>query len=105
RLETLAELGIAAQIVPNLPIEDGIEATRGLLPMCYFDAEKCAYGLKALASYHRKWDEVKRSFATHPTHDWASHAADAFRYLAVGSDQTRQYQEPPRRRRAGWMAA
>jgi phage terminase large subunit len=71
RVDTLAEFGITAQIGANLPVEDGIEAARGILPLCWFDAEKCAYGLKALTSYHRKWDEKKRSFATHPEHDWA----------------------------------
>ncbi len=105
RVETLAELGITAQIVPNLPVEDGIEAVRGLIPLCWFDAEKCAYGLKALTTYARKWDEVKRVFATQPTHDWASHASDAFRYFAVGTNQTRSYREPPRARRSSWMTA
>lgn len=105
RIETLAELGVTAQIVPKLDPEDGVEAVRGLLPMCFFDSEKCALGLKALMSYHRKWDEVKRAFATHPEHDWSSHAADAFRYFAVGSSQIHQYQQPQRRRRASWMTA
>ncbi len=105
RIETLAELGITAQVVPNLDLLDGIEAVRTTLPLCYFDEEKCAYGLKALISYHRKFDEVKRSFATKPEHDWSSHAADAFRYFAVGQRQTREYREPHRARRAGWMAA
>lgn len=105
RIETLGALGVTAQIVPMLPVEDGIEAARALLPLCAFDAEKCAYGLKALTSYARKWDEVKRAFATQPTHDWSSHASDAFRYFAVGTNQTRQYREPPRARRRTWMTA
>lgn len=105
RVETLAELGITAQMVPNLPVEDGIEAARGIIPLCAFDAEKCAYGLKALVSYHRKWDEVRRAFATHPEHDWASHGADAFRAFAVGSNQSRSYREPERSRRRSWMTA
>lgn len=105
RVETLAELGITAQIVPNLPLEDGIEAVRGIIPICAFDAEKCGYGLECLMSYHRKWDDKKRAFATHPDHDWSSDSSDSFRYFAVGSNQTRQYREPPRARRAGWLAA
>lgn len=105
RIETLAELGITAQTVPNLPVEDGIEAARGLIPLCWFDAEKCATGLKALTSYHRKFDEKRKAFATHPEHDWSSNYSDAFRYFAVGTNQTRAYKEPPRGRRVGWMAA
>jgi phage terminase large subunit len=105
RVETLAELGITVQHVPTLPVEDGIEAVRGIIPLCAFDAEKCSYGLRALASYHRKWDDKKRSFATHPEHDWSSHAADAYRMFGVGSSQTREHAAPQRRRRASWMAA
>lgn len=105
RVETLAELGITARTVANIPVEDGIEAARGIIPITAFDAEKCSYGLKCLMSYHRKWDDKKRAFATHPEHDWSSHGADAFRVFAVGSNQSRRYREPPRGRRAGWMAA
>lgn len=105
RLETLKELGIQAMKVPNLPIEDGIEATRQILPLCWFDEQKCAYALKALRSYSRDWDERRRAFATHPRHDWASHAADGFRYFAVGSQQTRVIREPERARRQSWMTA
>ena len=35
-----------------------------------------------------------QTFRVNPLHDWASHAADAFRYLAVGwRDRTRP--QPP----------
>ncbi len=105
RIETLAELGIVAHKVPNIPVEDGIEAVRGVLPLCWFDETKCDYALKALRSYGRQWDEKRRAFATHPTHDWASHASDAFRYFAVGSNQTRAVREPERARRTSWMTA
>ena len=40
--------------------------------------------LRALESYRNDWDEARKTFALRPRHDWASHAADAFRYLAVG---------------------
>ena len=105
RIEVLADMGVTAQVVPNLDLADGIEAVRTILPLCYFDQEKCARAIKALMSYHRKFDEVRRAFATKPEHDWSSHAADAFRYFAVGSSQNRQYHAPPRTRRASWMAA
>lgn len=106
RKEVLNNLGMAVQVVPKLELGDGIEAVRTLLPNCWFDAEKCAYGLKALASYHRKFDEVRRAFATHPEHDWSSHAADAFRYFAVGANALRSHPYPQHaRRRGSWMAA
>ena len=41
RVETLANLGIRATICPSLPVEDGIQAVRGLLATRWFDQEKC----------------------------------------------------------------
>jgi hypothetical protein len=44
-------------------------------------------GLEALRQYHRAYDEDKRVFMLHPDHDWTSHSADAFRYLAISAKQ------------------
>ncbi len=84
RRETLRSLGIAVVTVKKLGLEDGINAVRLILPRCWFDAETCAPGIDALRSYRRAWDENLRVFSSRPLHDWASHGADAFRYLAVG---------------------
>ena len=84
RQEIAQNFGITFRGVPEIPLVDGINASRALLPRCVFDAERCRKGLNALRSYKRKWDEVKRTFADHPEHDWASHGADSFRYLAIG---------------------
>jgi len=40
--------------------------------------------LDALWNYHKEYDEKRKEFKLKPFHDWSSHAADAFRYLAVG---------------------
>lgn len=64
-------------------VQDGIQSARALLPRCWFDAAKCADGIKALKQYRREWDEGKKAFRDKPKHDWTSHAADAFRYFAV----------------------
>ena len=82
---------------PKLPIEDGIHAAQLLLQRCYFDAEKTKKGLEALRQYHRAYDEKKRSFRPSPIHDWSSHAADAFRYLAVGVREIRDQQRAPQK--------
>lgn len=84
RRETLKSLGIAVETVKKLNLEDGINAARTILPRCWFDAEQCAAGIDALRSYRRAWDDNLRVFSSRPLHDWASHGADAFRYLAVG---------------------
>jgi len=84
RREVAQSLGITFQVVPNISIEDGIEAARAILSRCWFDKNKCERGLNALASYHKDWDDRLKTWRSQPQHDWASHAADAFRYLAVG---------------------
>ena len=84
-IEQLGEgLGLNSMaIVPNLDIHDGIQAARVMLRRCWFDDEKCAEGLEALRQYQREYDEDKKSFREKPRHDWTSHAADAFRMMAV----------------------
>ena len=39
-------------------------------------------GLEALQAYRRSWDADARAYSNTPVHDWSSHGADSFRYLA-----------------------
>jgi hypothetical protein len=84
-IEQLAEhLGINNMaIVPDLGVQDGIQAVRQCLPMCWFDKTKCSEGLEALRQYQREYDEDKKAFRSSPRHDWTSHPSDAFRMMAV----------------------
>jgi hypothetical protein len=84
RMETAASLGIRFKVVPNLPVQDGINAARMLLPRCWFDRRRTAGMLDALRQYREKIDE-KRQVSLGPLHDWTSHHADAFRYLAIAA--------------------
>jgi hypothetical protein len=84
RVETLRGLGINPRVLPALPVDDGINAVRLMLPRCWFDLARCSRGLEALRQYRREWDDRRKAFNSRPLHDWTSHAADAFRYLAVG---------------------
>jgi hypothetical protein len=54
-----------------------------LMPRCWFDATRCRVGLEALMHYRRDFNMRLNEFKTTPVDDWASHAADAFRYVAV----------------------
>ena len=72
-LEQLASLlgGIGVLgLVPDLSVQDGIQAARMTLPHCWFDAEKCKEGIEALRQYEREWDEDKKSFRLTPKHNW-----------------------------------
>jgi hypothetical protein len=57
------------------------------LPRCVFDAQNCADGIESLKMYRAKYDEKLKTLSASPVHDWASHGADAFRYLAVALDR------------------
>lgn len=83
RLETAKSLGISFRVTPNLSLEDGIDAARKIIAKCWFDKTKCEKGINALRSYAKEWDEKNKVYKNRPRHDWASHGADAFRYLAV----------------------
>lgn len=63
--------------------ETGINASRLLIPKCWFDRVKCDRGLKALKNYQKKWDPKSQVWSSKPLHDWSSHGADAFRLLAI----------------------
>jgi phage terminase large subunit len=84
-IEQFLSAGITPRIVPELSLQDGIEAARIVLPKCYFD-EKATYdGLEHLRGYMREWDERTQTYRNRPKHDQHSHASDAFRYLALAA--------------------
>lgn len=85
RRDILDDLKIPVTVVPKGLIADGIEAVKAILASrVYIDERKCAPLLKALEHYHREWNEKHKVYDQKPCHDWASHFADAMRYLAVG---------------------
>jgi hypothetical protein len=90
RVETMSSMGLHPVLVPLAALEDGINAVRRVLPLCVFHP-RAEPGLDALEQYRREWDDDKKAFRASPLHDWTSHYADAFRYLAMG------YKPAPRR--------
>lgn len=71
------------RIVPSLSVQDGVQAVRMMLHRCWWDREATDEGVEALKQYQREFDEEKKVFRDKPLHDWTSHAADAFRMLAI----------------------
>ena len=82
RVETMQGFGLKPQLVPMAGLLDGINAVRRTLPLCVFHPRAEA-GLAALEQYRREWDDDKKTFKANPLHDFTSHLADAFRYLAM----------------------
>lgn len=95
RLETAFSLGIRFKVIPKMKVADGINAARLLMPKCYFDKDNCAVGIEMLKQYRQEWDEKRKIFRDQPRHDFTSHAADAFRYLAIGIENRTTYSKPP----------
>jgi len=99
RTETLRGLGVTPiTIVPAQSVADGINAVRMILPKAWFDAAKCAPGIKALRSYRREWNEGAQTWRSAPVHDFASHASDSIRYAAMGLRDTIKAPPVPARR-------
>lgn len=63
---------------------EGIQAVRSILNRCCFDEAKCSKGIKHLEAYRKLWDDRLGCYKNTPFHDEHSHAADSFRYLAIG---------------------
>ncbi len=107
RRKTLEDLGIKPVRV-GVPRndEDRISAVRMLLPLCWFDAERCRAGIEALKQYRSDWDEQKKTFRPYPRKDWASDPADAFGELAFGLKPPAPPKKPKGERPAGsWMSS
>jgi hypothetical protein len=84
RRETLERLGLRhIEVVPRDNVADGINAVRLMLARCWFDEVRCYEGLECLKQYRRDYDKKRQTWKTIPHHDFTSHAADAFRYLAL----------------------
>jgi phage terminase large subunit len=71
---------------PDHRVEDGINQTTLFLSRCYFDAAKCSRGIDCLKMYRAEFDEKLETLKPRPLHNWASHGADAFRYLSMTLD-------------------
>lgn len=94
RVETMQDLGLNPEVVPIAGKLDGINAVRRTLPLCVFH-ERCEdVGIAALETYRREWDDDKKAFKAAEVHDWSSHLADAFRYLAMA--WRKAYEPAPR---------
>lgn len=74
--------GIRFRCVPKTDVQSGIDLVRRILNKVTFDLDKTLLGVRGLKEYHKKWNDTLQRFDDAPVHDWASHPADGFRYLA-----------------------
>ena len=105
RIEQMEALGLQAELVPDHRLMDGIGAARETLARVRFDRERCKDGIEALKQYRADYDEERKVLNPTPRHDWTSHAADAFRYLAMGWKEKTEPAEERHVPVGSWMAA
>lgn len=103
RLEKARQLGIKFETrdsgtksaLPNLSIEDGIEAVRSALPKMWIDEERCKPLIKSLENYRQEFDDKRKVYREKPLHDNNSHFSDAMRYLVLSLSRIRDSQSSP----------
>jgi len=84
REEVARELGMPFEPANDMSLEDGIEATRAVIPLLVFDRTRCGVmALDAMRQYRYVFDEQRQVFSKEPEHDWTSHCADALRTYAT----------------------
>lgn len=71
-------------VLPRSSVENGIEATRRIIPKLMIDAS-CRYLIDCFLNYSKEWDEKLQCWKTTPVHDEYSHGADAIRQLAANT--------------------
>jgi hypothetical protein len=93
RKETAGKLGLKfEEPMPALEFADGIDATRLLLPKCWFNEASTGPLIECLRHYRKSYNAKFDIFTENPVHDKYSHGADAMRGLAV------RYQVPREKR-------
>lgn len=96
RKESAKTFGINFQIVPDIHIDDGINAAQLTLSRLWVDKRNCATDdiinkkkswLTSIKNYVREWDDRRGAYKDQPYHNWASHDADILRYAAIVADK------------------
>ena len=98
-------MGLNCVVLQSATIASGIELGREMLKTCYIDEDKCKRGVECLRKYKYMYDEQRKVFMKTPMHDWTSHAADAFRYLAQAFEMhTGEKKRADFTNKGSWMA-
>ena len=83
RWETAKSLGITFTMVPDIHVDDGINAAQVTLAQLFVDKEHNKEWIRAMRNYIREWDDKRGAYKDIPYHNWASHFADEFRYASL----------------------
>jgi len=87
RKDLAKEHGLDFEVIPNVSIEEGIDAGRRFFKRLYVDNTHNEEWIEAIPQYAYKYDEERKIFLKVPNHDWTSHFADEHRYAALVYDK------------------
>lgn len=82
RLDIFQEYGIPMEVLPKIPVADGIQAVKLMLANTWID-ESCKWVIDSLDNYSYAWDDMLGHWKKEPIHNKWSHGADAVRYMAT----------------------
>jgi phage terminase large subunit len=87
RLEVFENAKYQVEIVPEVSVDDGIDAGKRMFARLWINEPNCPAFVDAIPLYRREWDDNRGDFKPKPYHDWTSHWADMYRYAALVEDQ------------------
>jgi phage terminase large subunit len=96
--------GRRVRVAPRGPVYDGINMVRTIFPLCYFDEQRCAAGLRSLRCYRYGEMQSYEGPTREPLHDLHSHAADSFRTLAVSIRQPQKERQMEEQRQRAYAS-
>jgi phage terminase large subunit len=102
--ELMRMAGRRVRVAPRLPILDGINAARTIFPLCYFDEQRCAEGIRHLRCYRYGEMQSYEGPSREPLHDLHSHACDALRTMAVSIRQPQREREREQARQKQYVS-
>jgi len=90
-VEQCRQLGLNFIVLPRINKKSrAIEQGRQLFKRVTFHKTNCKRGLDCLREYHAHYNEAMQYFSPEPEHNWASHGADAYLYMAQAILQERR---------------
>ena len=94
-IECFWKLRLNAIKIPELSIKQGLSIGRSMMKFFRFHATNCKDGLDALKAYSFKYNQSLKAYSKEPLHNWASHCADAYRYMSIIANLEDQKAERP----------
>jgi hypothetical protein len=95
RIDMAREVGISFQVGAKTSKPTQIQAVRNLLPLCWFDEERCEKGIARLDGYRKQWNDQLGCWRDQPLKDDNTHGADAFAVAALELKGIYNYSEGP----------